>query len=104
MREKPYLEVLTPLGVLVRTTASYWARIVTFKHPVMRGKEDLVRKALSDPIEIRRSRRDKAVHLYYSQDLPYYTCVVVRHLNDKGFIITAYRTEGIKEGECVWPQ
>ena len=104
MSKKPFLEIMTPLGVLVRTTAAHWGRIVALNHPVMRGKEDLVKKALSNPFEIRRSRRDEAVYLYYSQDLPYYTCVVVRHLNGEGFIITAYRTEGIKDGERVWPQ
>jgi len=101
--DKPYFEVMTPLGIIVRTTSEYWARIVTFKHPVMRGKEDLVKAALRNPVEIRRSRQDFTVHLYYTPDGPYHICVVAKHLNDEGFIITAYRTDTIKEGDHIWP-
>ncbi len=101
--DKPYFEILTPLGVMVRTTAVYWARIVTFKHPVMRGKEDLVKRTLGNPAEIRRSQKDPQIHLYYAPDPPYHICVVVRHLDSEGFIVTAYRTDSIKEGERLWP-
>ena len=31
-----------------------------------------------------------------------FICAVVRHLNDEGFLMTAYFTEAIKEGELVW--
>ena len=53
-----YFEVLTPLGVRVRTTSAYWARIVTFKHPIMRGREVQVQATLREPEQIRRSRSD----------------------------------------------
>ena len=53
-------------------------------------------------MQIRRSRSDDAVFLYYVEEPPYHVCVVVRHLNGDGFIITAYRTDTIKEGERVW--
>ena len=101
--DKSYFEVITPLGVRVRTTAVYWARIVTFKHPVMRGKEELVKSTLSNPVEIRRSQKDPKIHLYYAPHPPYHICVVVKHLDSEGFIITAYRTDRIKEGERLWP-
>lgn len=42
------------------------------------------------------------VYLYYKIDLPSYSCVVARHLNGEGFIITIYRTDKIKRGELVW--
>ncbi len=102
--DKTYFEVLTPLDVRVRTTVVHWAQIVTFKHPVMRGKEELVKSALLHPTEIRRSRKDPAVYLYYLPDGPYHICVVARHLNDDGFIITTYRTDIIKQGERIWPR
>jgi len=57
---------------------------------------------LSNPIEIRRSSEDPDVYLYYSLYKEYYICVVARHLNGEGFIITAYITEMVKEGETVW--
>jgi hypothetical protein len=34
--------------------------------------------------------------------MTYYLCIVARHLNGDGFIITAYITDKIKEGEVVW--
>lgn len=100
--EPPYLEILTPLGVLVRTTASYWTKIVTLKHPNMAGQESAVKQTLQEPTEIRRSQSDPEVYLYYRSDPPYFVCVIARHLNGEGFIITVYRTEQIKRGETVW--
>ena len=99
-----FFEVNTPLGVRVRTTAAYWARIVTFKHPVMRGKEDVVKSVLRDPVEIRRSKIDSSVFLYYGPDPPYIVCVVVKSAGADGFVVTAYRTDKIKEGERLWPR
>ena len=99
-----YFEALTPLGVRVRTTSAYWARIVTFKHPVMRGREAQVQRTLREPTQVRRSTRDPSVQLYYAPDSPYNICVVVKCLNGEGFIVTAYRTDAIKEGELLWPR
>ena len=98
-----YFEILTPLGVKVRTTTTHWARIITYKHPIMRGEEPAVKAALSAPTLVRRSRKDPAVFLYYRTKGTYLTCVVVRHLQDEGFIITTYRTDAAKEGDQVWP-
>ncbi|MFN3966667.1 MAG: hypothetical protein ACK4JE_03095 [Endomicrobiia bacterium] len=67
----------------------------------MAGKEDIVKKTLSEPDEIRRSLIDYNVFIYYKKFDKLY-CVVVKHLNDKGFLITAYPTDKIKEGEIVW--
>lgn len=94
----------TPLGVSVRTTRSYWRYIVRTKHPVMRGKEDQARRTLEDPREIRRSRSDPSVYLHYRPEpsTPYDVCVVVKPLNGEGFIVTAYRTDRVKEGERIW--
>ena len=96
-------EITTPLGTKVRATAGYWARIVTFKHPVMRDKLELVKHALAQPIEVRRSKSDKNIHLYYGPDPPYIVCVVVKSGGSDGFVVTAYRTDKAKEGEKLWP-
>jgi|JI91814CRNA_FD_contig_61_1941719_length_788_multi_2_in_0_out_0_2 hypothetical protein len=100
--EPPYFEILTPVKVKVRTTPSYWAKIVTLKHSIMAGQEDVVKQVLQEPMEVRRSLSDPEVYLYYKSDPPYFVCVVARHLNGEGFIITAYRTDKIKRGEIVW--
>ncbi|NEO98521.1 MAG: DUF4258 domain-containing protein [Symploca sp. SIO2E9] len=100
--EPPYFEILTPTGVRIRTTPSYWAKIVTLKHPIIKGREEFVKLVLQEPIEVRRSRSDPMVYLYYKDEPPYFLCVVARHLNGEGFIITVYRTDKIKRGEPVW--
>ena len=102
MAEDAYLEVTTPLGRQVRTTAAYWGVIVTLKHPIMRSKEALVQQTLQTPVEIRQSKSDPSVYLHYGVEPPYLICVVARYLNGDGFIITAYRTNKIKEGAVVW--
>ncbi len=97
-----YFEVKTILGKIVRTTKSHWELITKLKHPEIEGKEAEAKKCLSDPVEVRRSSEDRDVYLYYSPFEKYYLCVVARHLNGDGFIITAYITDKIKEGENVW--
>lgn len=101
---KRLFEVETPLGIEVRTTPDYWQEIVENKHPIMEGKASLVEATLETPREIRRSRSDENVYLYYrpEPETPYSICVVVKHLNGEGFIVTAYRTDRIKEGDRVW--
>jgi len=98
---KIFFEVKTPLNVTIRITEEYWRYIVEIKHKIMANKEHLVKEILSEPDEIRRSLIDKSVFLYYKKFDRLY-CVVVKHLNNEGFIITAYPTDKVKEGEIVW--
>ncbi|MCG6550802.1 MAG: hypothetical protein L7F77_00635 [Candidatus Magnetominusculus sp. LBB02] len=91
-------------GRTIRTTYSHWDLITKIKHPEIADKEAEVLKCLLNPIEIRRSSEDSDVHLYYLPLLRHYICVVARHLNGDGFIITAYITDKIKEGETIWKQ
>jgi phage pi2 protein 07 len=99
-------EVLTLLGFTVRVTKRYWQLIVDVKHPVVLGQEETVKKALSDPDVIRQSRRDPGVYLFYVSKRPgRWMCAVARRENDAdGFLITAYPTDAIKEGEKIWPR
>ncbi|MDI6801360.1 MAG: hypothetical protein QMD01_04825 [Thermodesulfovibrionales bacterium] len=97
-----YFEVKSSFGKIIRTTLSHWELITKLKHPEIEGKEIEVQKCLSEPIEIRKSSEDSDVYLYHSSYMRYYICVVVRHLNGGGFIITAYITDKIKEGESIW--
>ncbi len=98
------LEVVSKLGKRIRVSKSYWDYIVGVKHPSLQGLQELVRKSLSHPVEIRRSERDPSVYLYYgAYDNKLNVCVVARHLNGDGFIITAYLT-GRKIGEMEWKQ
>lgn len=101
MPKKIYLKVLSSLGKTIRITKNYWNKIIKTKHPILRGKEDLVIQTLTNPIEIRKSLKDPQVCLYYKKINSNYICVVAKHLNGQGFIITAYLTDRIKAGEKI---
>lgn len=95
-------EVLTPLGFTVRTSESYWQRLIA-KHPDIAELEELVQQALTAPDEIRRSSRDNGVLLFYlARSKKRWVVAVARRLNGDGFLITAYQTDAIKEGESIW--
>jgi len=99
------LEVLTPLGFRVRVTRAHWELIVAVKHPVMTGHEKEVEETLQHPSEIRQSRSDATVYLFYRpKRLGRWVCAVAKQLNGNGFLITAYPTDAIKEGERIWPR
>ena len=101
MKSEIYFSVKTPLDIEVRTTVQYWKYLTTFKHPVMRNKEDIVKSVLQSPDEIRQSSADKDIFLYYKQSDRLY-CMVVRHTEMEGYLITAYPVDKVKEGEIIW--
>ncbi|GFP33068.1 hypothetical protein HKBW3S42_01378 [Candidatus Hakubella thermalkaliphila] len=101
MRTEIYFEIRTPLNVRIRTTKEYWNYIVTIKHRVMEGKEAIVKATLSEPDEIRKSKIDENVFLYYKKEDKLY-CAIARHNGEDGFLITAYPTDKVKEGGIVW--
>ena len=96
--------VSTPLGFSVRVTHASWEFITTVKHPVMAGHEAEVQATLAAPEEIRRSRSDENVLLFYrTQRSGRWVCAVARRQDSTGFLITAYPTDAIKEGTHLWP-
>ena len=98
-------EVMTPLGFTVRVTCAYWELIINIKHPVMSGHESDVKEALVHPDEIRVSRNDSAVYLFYKlQRAGRWICAVTKRLDGNAFLITTYPTDSIKEGEHIWPK
>ena len=101
MKSEISFSLKTPLNIEVRTTVQYWEYLVTFKHPVMKSKADIVKSVLQMPDEIRQSKVDKDVFLYYKQFDRLY-CVVVKHAGTEGFLTTAYPTEKVKEGDVIW--
>ena len=98
-------QVRTPLGFQVRVTRARWQFIVNAKHPVMAGREQEVRVALEIPDEVRQSRTDSSVFLFYrAEQSRRWVCAVAKRRDDHGFLITAYPTDAIKEGVRVWPK
>ena len=71
----------------------------------MAGRETEVVEALGAPDEDRGSRSDSDVYLFYkSSGARRWVCAVARNEGDlTGFLITAYPTDAIKEGDRIWP-
>ena len=95
------IEISTPLGFVVRTSPQYWQKIIA-KHPDLTERLGLVQQALAAPDEIRRSSRDRNILLFYRTEDGRWVVAVARRLNGDGFLVTAYRTDAIKEGETIW--
>jgi len=96
-------EACTPLRRCVRVTRSYWEFICTMKHPVMSGRQADVKAALEEPHEIRQSRNDSSVYLFYRLERAgRWLCAVAKCAGTIGFLITAYPTGSIKEGVLIW--
>ena len=103
MVQDVYFQVETLDGIIIRTTKEYWQRIVTTKHPSIIKYEEQVKETLKDPDQMRKSQQDSRVRLYYKSIGKLYVCVVTDHVTAKeGYIITAYLTDRIKEGEQIY--
>jgi hypothetical protein len=71
----------------------------------MAGREDDVQETLQNPDEIRVSKSDPDVYLFYkSERIRRWVCAVTKRLDGEGFLITTYLTDAIKEGRRVWPR
>jgi len=73
----------------------------TDKNSLVYSFKARILKDTGKPDEIRQSKIDKDVFLYYKQYDRLY-CVVVRHAGMAGFLITAYPTDKVKEGDVIW--
>ena len=76
----------------VRVTRAYWNLIVTIKHPVMAGREKQVTDTLQNPREIRQSKSDPNVYLFYKgrRGLSVGLCAVSKRVNSEGFLVWQY--------------
>ena len=79
-------------GRSVRLTDERMAHIL--QHPEMAGMEAAIVQALQSPLEIRISRSDKTVQLFYEYHARTrvggkWLCIVVKYPTADGFIVTA---------------
>ena len=103
MFDESLFEVETPIALKVSVGKRRWNLITTQKHPSLLGKENEIKETLQRPVEIRKSKSDKEVLLFYRLQGPKrWFCSVVKRLNGEGFLITAYETYAIKVGEKIW--
>ncbi len=105
MTDELLFAVTTPIGLRVLVTRERWELIVTAKHPVMAGREADVKAALEAPDEVRESRSDRTVFMFYKAERARrWVCAVAKETETEGFLITAYPTDAIKEGVRIWPK
>ncbi|MBI3292631.1 MAG: DUF4258 domain-containing protein [Elusimicrobia bacterium] len=97
-----YFEALSCLGKRIRITEDHWQLITQRKHPEIDDLEQDVQLTLIEAEIVRISQEDENVFLYYRRFKKYHLCVVCRHLDGEGFIITCYLTDRLKEGHEVW--
>ena len=91
----------------VRLTDERLAHIL--RHPEMAGMDGEIIRVLEQPAEVRVSRIDAAVRLFYefyarTKMGGKWLCVVVKYSPEDAFVITAYLTDTPKPGEIIWPQ
>jgi hypothetical protein len=94
-------------GRSVRLTDERMAHIL--QHQEMTGMEPEIERVLQSPSEVRVSRSDDTIHLFYefyaqTRVGGKWLCVVVKYPPDDAFVVTAYLTDQIKDGEIVWPE
>jgi len=98
-----FFAITTPLGYTIRTTKKYWQYLIEVKHPFMADKEGVVKEVLKNPGKVCQSILDDTAYLYY-RNMERLYCAVAKHTpsSKEGFLITAYPTSKIKEGELIW--
>ena len=93
-------------GRQVRLTAERLEHIL--EHPEMKEMEAKIEHVLRQPQQVRRSRSDPGVRLFY-QFCPQtivggkWLCLVVKYQENDAFVVTAYLTDNPKAGEDLWP-
>ena len=97
-----YFDVMSKLNKRIYVTKSRWDLIIKTKHLEIEGKEKEVKETLINPDEIRLSKKDASVYLYYKNYEKLALSVVIKNKNGEGFIITAYYTDRIKEGKQIY--
>lgn len=92
-------------GRAVRLTDERRAHLL--QHPEMAELEPILPEAIATPDVVVRSSTDDTVLLYYRQAVTAsfgdnLLCVVIKHLPEDAFVITAYLTDKIKTGDILW--
>jgi len=94
-------------GHNVRLTDERLAHIL--EHEEMAGMEAEIERVICAPAEVRISRSDESVKLFYefyarTSVSGKWLCIVVKYLPGDAFVITTYLTDMMKGGETVWPK
>lgn len=92
-------------GIPIRVTDERMSHIM--EHPEMRGMEGAIAETLLEPDQVVRSVSDERtvlIYRYYPHTMVggKFLCVVVKESVDDRFLLTAYLTDRIKQGEIIW--
>jgi len=100
-----FFEAKDIFGKTIRTTKDYWKKIFLIKHKELNISQLAAIKVLESPDEVRKSVQDPFIYLYYKTIDKKSLVIVVKYLNNHGFIVTIYKTSKIKrKGEKIWPK
>jgi len=80
---------------------------ILFFHPEITGVMNRIRETLKSPdIAAEGATKDTKIYYKFYQSTPVasskYLVVVIRVLNEEGFIITSYFTERVRRGKILW--
>jgi len=94
-------EVLDKTGRIIYLTSERWKHIVNFHPRLTKGVDDII-FTLQNPSIIKVSIHRANIVFYYSyyknlNSKARYLLVVVKHLNGKGFVLTSYYVDKVKE-------
>ena len=96
------IKVSCRLEFIVTLTDERYLHIIS-RHPEILDKEDELQNALIDPDFIKASKYDPHILLFYkARSHKEYIVVVVKKGEKNAFILTAYNTDFIKEGDVIW--
>lgn len=92
-------------GKYIRTTKDYWQKIFLIKHKELKVSKDEVIEVIKNPDEVRESIQDPFIYLFYKKINKKYLVVVIKYLNNHGFVVTIYQiTKFKRKGEKIWPK
>ncbi len=95
-------EITCVLGKKIKFTKERYLHTIV-RHPELEGKENDIRKTVTNADFVQESVYSKSVLLYYRNiSRKEYVVVIVKVLNNHGFIITAYIANIIKKGVIIW--
>ena len=105
IKQEILFEVIDVFGKKVRTSKSYWDKIFLLKHKEVKTTQIEVKTSVNNPDEVRRSLQDPFISLFYKKIKKHFLVVVVKYLNNHGFIVTVYQTSKLKKkGKILWPK
>jgi len=98
-------EVVDVFGNKIRTTKSYWNKIITKKHPDFKYSTKEIENTIKKPDTVFRSIQDPTIVLYRKKMESDTIVIVAKLLNSDGFVVTFYQTtKPQKKGEVLWPK